>query len=207
MIVVVDYGMGNLASLLNIMKKIGVKALISSSISDIEKADKLVLPGVGAFDNGMKNLNDLGVLPVLSARVLQDKVPILGVCLGMQLFTKKSQEGTLPGLGWIDAETVRFKFEGESNKLKVPHMGWNIARPLHCNSLFQGLEKDARFYFVHSYHVMCNRDEDVLGRTHYGYDFVSAIQKENIMGTQFHPEKSHKFGKTLLKSFVEFQKC
>ena len=202
MIAIVDYGVGNLGSVLNMLKKIGAAAVISSQAKDIEAADKIILPGVGAFDNATKNLSDLGLIPVLNKRVMQDKVPILGICLGLELFTQRSQEGKSAGLGWLDAETVKFNF-AKQEPLKVPHMGWNRVVVLRKNILFDNMEQDARFYFVHSYHVVCRDTNDALAKTNYGYDFTSAVVKENIAGVQFHPEKSHKFGIQLFKNFVE----
>lgn len=203
MLIIVDYGMGNLGSILNMMKKIGASANISSKVEDIEKADKLILPGVGSFDNGMKNINELGLLPALNSKVIEHKTPILGICLGMQLLTRKSEEGKLPGLGWVNADTIKFNFTKGQTHLKVPHMGWNSVLFAQNNILSKGLEEEPRFYFVHSYHVVCKGDEDVIGKTFYGYEFASAIQKENILGVQFHPEKSHKYGLRILKNFVE----
>ena len=202
MIVIIDYGMGNLGSIANMLKKVGAKAVVSSDAAVIERADKLVLPGVGAFDNGMKNLAERGMIPLLNAKVLQDKTPILGLCLGMQLFTRRSEEGELPGLGWLDAETVRFKFDATHNHLKIPHMGWNTLQICRSHPLFTDLDVENRFYFVHSYYVDCADAPMVLARTHYGYDFASAVVKENIVGVQFHPEKSHKFGMKLLRNFA-----
>ena len=195
--------MGNLGSILNMMKKIGASAVISSKISDIEKADKLILPGVGAFDNGMKNLSERGLIQVLNDKVIKDATPILGICLGMQLFAKRSEEGILDGLGWIDAETVKFRFEGDKTDLKIPHMGWNYLKIAKEHPLFGDLGDKPRFYFVHSYHVVCNSSEDVLATTYYGYDFVSSINRGNIFGVQFHPEKSHKFGMRLLTNWAK----
>jgi glutamine amidotransferase len=151
----------------------------------------------------MTKLNDLGLIDILGIKVFRDRIPILGLCLGMQLFTQKSEEGNLPGLGWIEAETVKFRFDKDQPGLKIPHMGWNsikIKRPIR---IFDDMYEEPRFYFVHSYHVVCNNDRDVLATTYYGYEFASALMRENIVGTQFHPEKSHKFGMKLLKNFVE----
>lgn len=203
MIVVVNYGMGNLNSIANMLKKIGYYATISSGTWDIEKAGKLILPGVGSFDAGMKNLHNLGVRSALEKRVIKDKTPVLGICLGMQLFTTGSEEGSREGLGWIDAETIRFKFGTNEKNLKIPHMGWNSVILKRQSPLFQGMYPDPRFYFVHSYHVVCNQEGDVLTSTPFGYDFISSVQHENIFGVQFHPEKSHKFGMRLLKNFIE----
>lgn len=203
MIVIIDYGMGNLGSILNMLKYLKADAMISSNVSDIEKADKLILPGVGAFDNGMNNLQNLNLISCLEKKVLNQKTPILGICLGMQLFTKKSEEGSLSGLGWIDAETVRFSLNKEKNNLKVPHMGWNSVTIRNTTSLFNNMSENAKFYFVHSYHVVCHNEEDILATTHHGYNIVSAFQSKNIFGVQFHPEKSHKFGMNLFNNFIE----
>jgi len=203
MITIIDYKTGNYGSVLNMLKKIGAEAVISSDILDIEKADKLILSGVGSFDTGIKNLQELEILPVLNKKVLENKTPILGICLGMQLFAKKSEEGKLTGLGWIDAEVVKFKFDKNKSDFKIPHMGWNIVETKKINVLFKNMTEEQRFYFVHSYHLMCDNEKDIIAETNYGYEFVSAIQKENIFGIQFHPEKSHKFGMRLLKNFVE----
>jgi len=201
-IVIIDYGLGNLGSIKNMLKKVGSESTISSSISDIEEAEKLILPGVGSFDQGMKNLRASGFLPALEERVNQKRTPILGICLGMQLFARKSEEGESKGLGWIDAEVVRFKFDDKERNLKIPHMGWNLVKICQRNPLFEEMYAEPRFYFVHSYHVACRNGEEVLTRTLYGYEFASSIKKENIYGVQFHPEKSHKFGMKLLDNFV-----
>ena len=204
MIVIIDYGMGNIGSILNMMKKIGAKATISSEIVEIEQADKLILPGVGSFDNGMKNIQERGLIPVLNKKVLEDKTPILGICLGCQLITKSSEEGTLPGFGWIEARTIRFNFRDNPDNLKIPHMGWNMARPSKSDPLTDNLEGEQRYYFVHSFHLMCDHEEDVLMKTFYGFEFASAVRKDNVVGVQFHPEKSHKFGMNLLRNWVGF---
>jgi glutamine amidotransferase len=203
MIVIVDYGLGNLGSIANMLKKVGAERVISADRSVIESADKLILPGVGAFDTGMRNLCDLHLIPVLNVKALEEKVPVLGVCLGMQLLTLKSEEGSLPGLGWLDAETVRFRFDIANQNLKVPHMGWNFINIKRPSPIFDGMYEDPRFYFVHSYHVVCQRGENILATTEYGYEFASVVINENIIGVQFHPEKSHKFGIKLFRNFVE----
>jgi glutamine amidotransferase len=204
MIVIVNYGLGNLESIKNMLKKVGFESVISSNPEEIRKASKLILPGVGAFDNGMNNLHDFRIIPVLEEGVFEKKIPILGICLGMQLFTKRSEEGKMPGLGWIDGETIRFQFNEEKRKLRIPHMGWNIVEIRQRDPLFEEMYSEPRFYFVHSYHVICRSEEDVLTQTFYGYEFVSSVRKENIYGVQFHPEKSHKFGMKLLDNFVRF---
>jgi len=203
MIVIVDYNMGNLGSIQNMLKRIGTEAKISSDFLDIKNANRLILPGVGAFDTGMKHLFEMDIVSILNKKVLEDKIPILGICLGMQLMTKKSEEGAMAGLGWIDADIIRFKFNKQQKTLKVPHMGWNYIKVVKENAIFKEVDENTRFYFVHSYHVICNKNEDILATTLYGYEFVSAINKDNIFGVQFHPEKSHKFGMKLLKKFLE----
>lgn len=202
-IVIINYGMGNLGSIQNMLKYIGIESIISSNVTDIENADKLVLSGVGAFDSGMRNISDLGFISVLNNKVLNDKTPILGICLGMQLFAKSSEEGKLSGLGWIDADTIKFNFDNEFGKLKIPHMGWNLVNVQRDSVLFKDMLEESRFYFVHSYHLDCKEEEETVSTTNYGYDFPSAIEKENIFGVQFHPEKSHKFGMRILKNFIE----
>jgi glutamine amidotransferase len=195
--------MGNLGSIANMIKKIGTNAIISSKIADIESASKLILPGVGAFDSGMKRLKESGLLPALDKKVHKLKTPILGICLGMQLFTLESEEGEMPGLGWIEAKTVRFKFNSENKNLKIPHIGWNTVTPKAGHKLFENFYQEPRFYFVHSYHVVCSTKENNAATTFYGYEFISSFQKDNVYGVQFHPEKSHRFGMQLLKNFTE----
>lgn len=204
MIVIIDYGMGNLGSIRNMLKKVEVESIISCDPKEIAKADKLILPGVGAFDHAMTNLNDLKLMPLLNEKVLVEKVQLLGVCLGMQLLAKRSEEGSMPGLGWIDAETVRFKFDN-NQKLKVPHMGWNTVEVKRNDPLFKDMYGEPRFYFVHSYYVRCNDPNNVLTTTNHGGDFCSSLVKDNLRGVQFHPEKSHKFGMKLLKNFADLK--
>lgn len=201
MIAIVDYGMGNLGSILNMCRKVGVRAKITKKIHDIQHADKLILPGVGAFDTGMKNITSLGLLPILQQKALKEKIPVLGICLGMQLYCKTSQEGNRSGLGWIDGEVTRFDFTKDNIQLKIPHMGWNTLRLQKKNTLFNKMGNDSRFYFVHSYHVLCRNSADILTLTEYGYPFVSSLHRDNLYGVQFHPEKSHKFGMDLLYNF------
>jgi len=204
MIAIVDYGLGNLGSIQNMLKKIGYKSLISHSSQDIEQADKLILPGVGAFDKGMENLRSTGLIPLLNHKVLEEKVPILGICLGMQLLTRRSEEGGAiePGLGWIQADTVRFNINNHLS-LRIPHMGWNFVEIQADNLLAHAMPDDARFYFVHSYHPVCDDMSDCFITTTYGDKFAAGIHRENVYGVQFHPEKSHKYGMQLLRNFVE----
>jgi len=202
-IVIIDYGIGNLASVLNMFKKVGVKdVIISGDKEEIAKADKLLLPGVGAFDTGMNNLEQSGLIPVLNDKVLVQKAPILGICLGMQLLTKRSEEGTKAGLGWINAETVKFNLD-PALKLKVPHMGWNYIKVQRENKLIDMQSKN-RFYFVHSYYVNCFDESQSLATSNFGTDFTCMVNKENIFGAQFHPEKSLKFGMKMLENFAKF---
>lgn len=203
MIIIIDYGVGNLGSISNMLKKIGVESKITSNISNIEKADKLILSGVGSFGHGMQNLQNLGLVNVLNQKVIDNRIPILGICLGTQLFTKRSEEGNINGLGWIDAETVKFKFDKDKTDLKVPHMGWNSVDIKKNSNIFDGIYHDSRFYFVHSYHLVCKNEQDILSLTTHGYEFASSIERDNIIGVQFHPEKSHKFGMRLFRNFVE----
>lgn len=202
MIVIVDYKMGNVGSIFNMLKRIGVEAVISDHASEIQAADKLVLPGVGSFDAGIESLKTLGLTEILTEQVLERKVPILGICLGMQLMTLHSQEGQLNGLGWIDAETIRFSFQEDNRRPKIPHMGWNSITLSRSTPIFPELGEEQRFYFVHSYHVVCDR-EHALSTTSYGYEFVSSFLKENVLGVQFHPEKSHQYGMRFFKNWCE----
>ncbi|MBI5686981.1 MAG: imidazole glycerol phosphate synthase subunit HisH [Verrucomicrobia bacterium] len=200
--VIVNFGLGNLGSLQHKLRRAGIEAGISSRPDEIERARLLFLPGVGHFAMGMKNLRDYGLIPVLNKKVLEDKTPVMGICLGMQLMTKWSEEGDVAGLGWIPAVTRRFRFEGDAAGLKIPHIGWQPLQARRAGPLLDGVAPQQLFYFVHSYHVCCERQEDVLTTTHYGYDFVSAVSCGNILGTQFHPEKSHRRGMQLILNFV-----
>ncbi|HSH65738.1 MAG TPA: imidazole glycerol phosphate synthase subunit HisH [Bacteroidia bacterium] len=202
MIVIVDYGVGNLRSVYNKLKRIGHPAEISSDPAVISKADKIILPGVGHFRNGMNKLKEYGLIELLNKRVLIEKIPIFGICLGVQLFTKKSEEGDCDGLGWIDAETVRFQIT-DKIKFKVPHIGWNSVSVLKDSILFKNVDPSELFYFVHSYHLKCNDKAIALGSSNYDYDFVSCIEQGNILGTQFHPEKSQDAGIQLFENFVK----
>jgi glutamine amidotransferase len=202
-IVIVDYGMGNLRSVQNKLRRINCLSEISSAPNIIEKADKLILPGVGHFANGMKRLQEMNLIDILNKKVLFDKTPILGICLGMQLMSKHSEEGSVDGLGWIDATTVLFRIpETRKYEFKVPHMGWNDVRIDSTSILFKDIPESAEFYFVHSYHYSAVAENLKTGITNYFYDFVSCFEKENMFGTQFHPEKSQDAGMQLLTNFV-----
>ena len=202
MIVIVDYGLGNPASVRNMLRKAGHTAEVSSDLAVIRGASRLILPGVGAFDHGMRNLIDRGLTNVLNEAVLIRKVPMLGICLGLQLMSRRSEEGVLPGLGWIAADTVRFKFSSEHEALRVPHMGWNSVTKGAESFLSDDLPPDARFYFVHSYHLRCDSPADVALTAPYGGPVVAGVVTGNMAGTQFHPEKSHRFGLSVLQSFA-----
>lgn len=200
-IIIVDYGLGNLKSIQNMLKKIGYSSKITADKAEIAQAKKLILPGVGAFDNAMNNIYKNELDKLLNKKVLEEKVPILGICLGMQIMCKSSEEGTLDGLSWIDASVLKFKFS--ETKFKVPHMGWNIVQPIHKNSLFKGLDfEEVKFYHVHSFYVKLNDADNELAVTKYENNFTTAFQKDNIYGVQFHPEKSHKYGFELLRNFA-----
>ena len=203
MLTIVDYGVGNLASIRNMLKKIGVEAIISSKKEDILAADKLILPGVGAFDTCAEKLQQSGLLETLEQKVIKEKTPVLGVCVGMQLLTEGSEEGKLPGLGWIKGRIVKFNQGKLTSSFKIPHMGWREVKLNKRSRLFNEMFEEPRFYFVHSYHPVLDNAADALVTADYGYSFVAGMEHENIMGVQFHPEKSHKFGMKLLENFVK----
>jgi glutamine amidotransferase len=203
-IVIVDYGMGNLYSVHYKIKKIYPDVIISSSSEEIRNASKIILPGVGHFAAGMKCIKDRNLVDILNFKAMEEKIPVLGICLGMQLLGEFSEEGNADGLGWISARTIRFKKE-ELSGLKIPHMGWNTVKTKNENdkrNIFNGISPDDMFYFVHSYHVECRDKEDILCTSEYGIKFTSGISKGNIFGFQFHPEKSHDCGLALIKNFI-----
>jgi glutamine amidotransferase len=202
MIVIVDYGMGNLGSIINMVRYLGHNAQASADPVVIANANRLILPGVGAFDAGMRQLIDSGLDAVLQDCVSVKHVPLLGICLGLQLLGQGSQEGTLPGLGWLDATACRFDFGDGQEQPIIPHMGWNTIVIERDDPLLSGLPQDARFYFVHSFHMVARRQEQVLASTVHGYPFPSVMRNENIWGVQFHPEKSHRFGMKVLENFL-----
>lgn len=204
MITIIDYGAGNIKSIQNMLKRLGVNSIISSNAEEIKRAEKLILPGVGHFDHGMKNLRKSGLIDILNTKVLNEKCPFLGICLGAQLLGNGSEEGSEKGLGWIPMSVVKFDLNKSQNRLKVPHMGWNfiqIQESVNSKKMFKNLEQDARFYFVHSFHMLTDTEDYILAKTEYGYPFTSAVNFQNIYGVQFHPEKSHKFGLQLLENF------
>lgn len=201
-IVIIDYGMGNLMSVKNMLRKLGYPSEISSEASVIESAKALILPGVGAFDKAIGNLKARGLFEVIDRKVTVEHTPILGICLGMQLMGKRSEEGTVEGFGWFDATCKKFEFSDP--KMKVPHMGWNTVQVNENNpSVVTPTGNDARFYFVHSFYMQCNAPEEVMFEAGYGHSFVAGIAKDRMMGVQFHPEKSHRYGFKLLGAFAE----
>ncbi|HSZ86972.1 MAG TPA: imidazole glycerol phosphate synthase subunit HisH [Puia sp.] len=202
MLTIVDYGVGNLASIKNMLKKVGCDALISSNESEILSADKLILPGVGAFDTCANKLKESGLLSALNKKALEEKIPLLGICVGCQLLMEKSEEGIESGLGWIKGEVKKFDQQQMTGDLKIPHMGWTDVELNKPSLLFKNMYDEPRFYFVHSYYPAPINSDDVLMYANYGYKFAAAVERENIIGVQFHPEKSHKFGMKLLENFV-----
>lgn len=204
MIALVDYGSGNIKAIANIYHRLKVPHFIATTPDDVRRATKIVLPGVGAFDQTMQHLNDSGLKTALEERVRREKVPFLGICVGMQLLARRSDEGKLAGLGWIDADVKRFDDAAfTDSKTHLPHMGWNNVDVIRRHRLLDGLNGDASFYFLHSYYVACDRSEDVLGETEYGGRFHCAVGAGNIFGVQFHPEKSHHNGVRVLQNFAE----
>jgi glutamine amidotransferase len=203
MITVIDYGMGNAGSIMNMFLRIDVPAILTRDPLEIAAAKKLVLPGVGAFDKGMQQLRSLDLVNVLGEKVMAGDTPLLGICLGMQLFAESSEEGDLAGLGWIPGRVLKFHFGEDDEQLPIPHMGWNTVAPKIPHPVLSDLDDSSRFYFVHSYHFQCSHAEDALGTTPYGFDFVSAVTRGSVIGVQFHPEKSLRWGMQLFKRFAQ----
>lgn len=197
---IVDYGVCNLGSIRNMLRKLGLESELAADPDAIVRASKIILPGVGAFAHGMGALRELGLVEPLRAKVLEQRTPLLGICLGMQLLGKSSEEGSSAGLGLIDGGCVRFRFP-EGSPYRVPHMGWNETVARRESALVEGLASGARFYFTHSYHLVCADPADVLAVANHGIDFTAMVQRDNVYGVQFHPEKSHRFGMALLRNF------
>ena len=201
MIKLIDYGLGNILAFQNMYKRLNIAVGVAKTADDLEGAKKLILPGVGAFDHAMEQLDRSGMRQHLEKLVLENGIPVLGICVGMQMLAERSDEGQLPGLGWIRGEVKGLKSLNLPD-LMLPHMGWNDVRAMPGNRLFDGLQEDARFYFLHSYYFECTHDEDVAAVSDYGKPFSSAVSHGHIHGVQFHPEKSHHFGANLLKNFA-----
>lgn len=202
MIVILDYGIGNVKSIYNILKKIGVQSKVSGDAADISDAEKLILPGVGHFDHCMNMFNGSGLREIVEERVFNNAVPVLGVCVGCQMLFDNSAEGNVPGLGWMKGQVIHFKRELLPEDYKVPHMGWTDIKLKDPGSALYANINDPRFYFVHSYHVEATDPNDVSAVAGYGYNFPASVEKENIIGVQFHPEKSHTFGMKLYANFA-----
>jgi glutamine amidotransferase len=202
MITIVDYGLGNVLAFSNVFKRLNIEVTAARTAEDLGTATKIILPGVGAFDHAMERLQRSGMREALDAKVLEQGVPVIGICVGMQMLADSSDEGQLPGLGWIKGKVRGFKNTDASRDLPLPHMGWNDVQPVTDQELFQGLETDSRFYFLHSFFFECQDPADTAARSTYGLDFSSAVKHNNIYGVQFHPEKSHHYGTRLLKNFA-----
>jgi glutamine amidotransferase len=203
MITIVNYGSGNINAIENIYERLRIPYRVADSPEGIKGSDKILLPGVGAFDETISMLDESGFRSVLDHEVLNNKIPVLGICVGMQLLAKRSEEGTRPGLGWIDGEVKKIDKTTLPHKPKLPHLGWNSVKIKKESVLFQGIDEENGFYFLHSYHFFCNQTCNILATTHYGNELVAAVNKEHIYGVQFHPEKSHQNGIQLLKNFAQ----
>ena len=203
MITLIDYGVGNIFAFQNVYKRLDISTKIAKSSKDLIGAEKLILPGVGSFDYAMEQLNTSGMREKLDELVLEKKVPVIGICVGMQMMGNRSDEGQFEGLKWIDSEILKFDESLIQQRTKLPHMGWNDVAPIRNHPLFIGLEKDAIFYFLHSFYFKCNNPADSIAVSDYGLSFSSAINKDNIYGIQFHPEKSHQYGEILLHNFAK----
>lgn len=203
MIVIIDYGLGNLNAFVNVYKKLDIPVKIAKVASDLDGVTKIILPGVGAFDHAMTKLNESGMRAKLDELVLEKKTPVIGICVGMQILAKSSDEGILPGLGYIDGVVRKFDTSSFKQKTHLPHMGWNDIVPQSGQALFKNLDQEPLYYFLHSYYFECNQKENAIATACYGAEFVCAVNHENVYGVQFHPEKSHHYGVQLLKNFAE----
>jgi glutamine amidotransferase len=202
MIALIDYGVGNIRAFTNIYKKLGIPVKIAKNAEDLRGITRIILPGVGAFDHAMEQLERSGMRQRLDELVMQEKVPVIGICVGMQMLAHSSDEGVRPGLGWMDASVKKFDGSKISYSTHLPHMGWNDVKPVKKNELLNGLENESKFYFLHSYYFHCNDTRDTIANTDYGIQFSCAVNKNNIYGVQFHPEKSHQYGIQLLNNFA-----
>ena len=207
MIGIINYGSGNIQAIAAIFKKININYRITDSPNNLDDIQKIILPGVGAFDKTMQQLIDSGFSDKLNELVLSKKIPILGICVGLQVMGNGSEEGKMPGLGWIPGKVKKFKIDKINNKPKLPHMGWNKINNFKCHPLFKGVDYDFGFYFIHSYYFECENFENILTTSVYGVEFPSSIHDQHIFGMQFHPEKSHENGVQLLKNFALLKLC
>lgn len=203
MITIIDYGLGNIQAFVNVYKRLHIPVVVARTPQELLGASKLILPGVGAFDHAMALLNASGMRDTLDELVLVKKIPVVGICVGMQILADSSEEGVLPGLGWVPGRVRHFRSVPGLERLALPHMGWNDVQPLDSNPLFKGFEDDVRFYFLHSFYFECNQQSHAAARASYGLDFSCAVAVNNVYGVQFHPEKSHHCGVGLLKNFAE----
>jgi len=201
MIAIIDYGLGNVRAFANIYTKLNIPFVIVQNTSELKKAQRIILPGVGAFDYAMGLLEKSGMKNMLDDMVQGLGVPVLGVCVGMQMMAASSEEGEKPGLGWVDGQVKKFKTE-DSLPIIIPHMGWNNVQPLNDSILMEGLDSASKFYFLHSYYFNCTSKNEILASTNYGGKFTCAVNRNNIYGVQFHPEKSHQWGEKLLENFA-----
>ena len=202
MLTIIDYSLGNIRAFINVYKRLNVKIKVAHVAADVKGATKIILPGVGSFDYAMSQLNASGMRDELDKQVIANKVPVLGICVGMQILAKSSDEGKLSGLGWIDGEVQLFVSNLIPYKTHLPHMGWNSINIVKRNKLLEGFNSNCKFYFLHSYYFICNNRGDIIATTEYGVTYTSAINHDNIFGTQFHPEKSHSIGIQLLQNFA-----
>jgi glutamine amidotransferase len=203
MISIIDYGLGNILAFLNVYNRLNIPVTVAKSAADLRSATRLILPGVGSFDHAMQQLNQSGMRQSVEQLVMREKVPVLGICVGMQMLAKSSEEGELPGLGWIDGRVKKFDLSAMPTGTNLPHMGWNDVNPVVAGGLFKGMEQDSRFYFLHSFYFECHQQSNILALSDYGRNFSCAVRQDNVYGVQFHPEKSHHFGSQLLKNFAE----
>ena len=203
MVAIIDYGVGNVFAFQNVFKRLNIPSKIAKSVNDLKDASKLILPGVGHFDFAMTQLNKSGMRDRLDELVLLQKIPVMGICVGMQMMAHKSDEGTLAGLSWIEGCVKKFDEATINHHTKLPHMGWNDVKPNQNHPLFKGLEQEAIFYFLHSFYFKCVNQENSISKTDYGIKFSSSVQHDNIYGIQFHPEKSHSYGERLLENFAK----
>lgn len=202
MIAIVDYGLGNIRAFANVYHNLNIPVIIAKNSKDLTEATKILVPGVGSFDHAMRQLANSGMRGALDQKVMIDKMPVLGICVGMQMLANTSDEGVLPGLGWIDGVVKKFILPEGSYTMRIPHMGWNTIQPVNSNSLLKGLDNESRFYFLHSYYFKCTDPSNAIATTHYHNDFESAVNVGNVYGVQFHPEKSHQWGIRLLENFA-----